>query len=49
MVKEGIVLHNKVSQNHIEDDNAKIDVIKKVAYTFLCEGCSKFLTTCYIL
>ena len=43
MVKEGIVLGHKVSQNGLEVDKAKIEVSEKLPPTNFSEGCSQLL------
>nr|GFB95545.1 reverse transcriptase domain-containing protein [Tanacetum cinerariifolium] len=43
MVKEGIVLRNKISKNGIEVDKAKVDVIAKLPHPTTVKGIRSFL------
>nr|GEZ07532.1 reverse transcriptase domain-containing protein [Tanacetum cinerariifolium] len=43
MVKEGIVLGNKISKNRLEVDRAKVDVIAKLPHSTTVKGVRSFL------
>nr|GEY68268.1 reverse transcriptase domain-containing protein [Tanacetum cinerariifolium] len=43
MVKEGLILHHKISKNGIEIDKAKVDVIAKLPHPTTVKGIRSFL------
>ncbi|XP_015161615.1 RNA-directed DNA polymerase homolog [Solanum tuberosum] len=49
MVKEGIVLGNKVSQKGLEVDKAKFEVIEKLPLPILVKGVRRLLGSCRFL
>lgn len=49
LVREGIVLGHLVSEQGIEDDKAKIEIIEKNVISYLSQISKKFLGSCQLL